>query len=54
MIGVANNGTSYTYEDNWRIMRNTSTTESTLHKKNNIVCYHTFKESVAMGGAITM
>ncbi len=37
------------YGDNMSVIKNTSKPESTLKNKNNAVCYHAVKESVAMG-----
>ncbi|KAL7450905.1 hypothetical protein ACHAXS_000239 [Conticribra weissflogii] len=49
MMGVAIDGATHIYGDNMSIIKNTSKPESTSNKKINAVCYHTVRESVAMG-----
>ena len=53
MMGVAIEGPSYIYGDNMSVINNTQRPESTLKKKSNSICYHTMKESVAMGESLT-
>ena len=48
MMGVPVNGPSFVYGDNKSVITNTSRPESTLRKKNNQICYHAVRESVAM------
>ncbi len=49
MIGVAIDSAKYVYGDNISVIKYTSYPESTLNKKSNTVCFHTVRESVAMG-----
>ncbi len=49
MMGVAIDGATHVYGDNMSVIKNTSKPESTLNKKSNPVCYHTVRESAAMG-----
>ena len=44
---------SYIYGDNVLVIHNTSTTESTLKKKCNVIAYHAIHEFVAMGENLT-
>jgi len=53
MMGVPILGPSYIYGDNMSVIYNTSRPESTLKKKNNSICYHAIRESVAMGESLT-
>ncbi len=53
MMGVVIDGATHIYGDNMLVIMNTSKTESTLNKKSNTVCYHTVRESVAMGETLT-
>ena len=53
MMGVPVTGPSYVYGDNMSVIYNTSKPESTLKKKNNSICYHALRESVAMGETLT-
>ena len=52
-MGVSVSGPSYIYGDNMSVIHNTQRPESTLKKKSNSVCYHTVRESVAMGESLT-
>ena len=47
-MGVPLSVPSYIYEDNMSVIHNTQRPESTLKKKNNSICYHAFREAVAM------
>jgi len=49
MMGVRVDAPSYIYGDNLSVVRNTQRPESQLGKKNNSICYHFARESVAMG-----
>ena len=53
MMGVPVTGPSYIYGDNMSVINNTQRPESTLKKKNNSICYHAVRESVAMGESLT-
>ena len=53
MMGVDIDGPSYVYGDNMSVIYNTSKPESVLKKKSNSICYHTVREAVAMGEALT-
>ena len=53
MMGVPISGPSYVFGDNMSVIYNTSRPESTLKKKNNAICYHAIRESVAMGEMLT-
>jgi hypothetical protein len=53
MMGVPVTGPSYIYGDNMSVINNTQRPESTLKKKNNSICYHAIRESVAMGESLT-
>ena len=53
MMGVPLTGPSYIYGDNMSVINNTQRPESTLKKKNNSICYHAMRESVAMGESLT-
>ena len=52
MMGVPVMGPSYIYGDNMSVINNTQRPESTLKKKNNSICYHAIRESVAMGESL--
>ena len=52
MMGVPLDGPSYIYGDNKSAITNSTTPESTLNKKNNAICYHAIRESVAMGESL--
>ena len=52
-MGVPIEGPAYVYGDNVSVIYNTSSPESTLKKKANLVCYHTIRESAAMGEIMT-
>jgi len=52
MMGVPVTGPSYIYGDNMSVINNTQRPESTLKKKNNSICYHAIRESVAMGESL--
>ncbi len=43
----------HVYGDSMSVIENTSKPESMLNKKSNAVCYHTVRESVAMGETLT-
>ena len=49
MMGVPISGASYVYGDNLSVVTNAQKPESQLRKKNNAICYHAVRESVAMG-----
>ena len=53
MMGVPLDGPTYTYGDNISVIHNTQRPDSTLKKKSNSICYHVFRESVAVGNTIT-
>jgi hypothetical protein len=53
MMGVRISGPSYIYGDNMLVIHNTQRPESMLKKKSNSICYHTVRESVAMGESLT-
>ena len=53
-MGVPLSGPSYIYGDNMSIIHNTQRPESTLKNKKNSICYHTFREAVAMGDCLTI
>ena len=53
MMGVDISGTSFIYVNNMSVIHNTQRPESTLNKNSNSICYHTMRESVAMGESIT-
>ena len=52
MMGVPIDGPSLVYGDNLSVIKNSQTPESQLKKKNNAICYHTVRESVAMGESL--
>ena len=49
MMGVPISGPSHVYGDNLSVVTNGQKPESQLKKKNNAICYHAVRESVAMG-----
>ena len=53
MMGVPIAGPTYMYSDNMSVIHNTQKPESMLKKKNNSICYHAVRESVAMGETLT-
>ena len=53
MMGVPIDGPTYIYGDNMSVIHNTQKPESTLKKKSNSICYHTVRESCAMGESVT-
>ncbi len=53
MMGNAIDSATHFYGDNMFIIKNTFKPEFTLNKKNNAVCYHAVRESVAMGETLT-
>ena len=52
MMGVRVDAPSYIYEDNQAVIKNTQRPELQLGKKNNSICYHFARESVAMGESV--
>jgi hypothetical protein len=54
MMGIPISGPSYVYGDNMSVINNTQRPESTLKKKSKQICYHTIRESVAMGECLTV
>ncbi|KAL7460151.1 hypothetical protein ACHAXS_000615 [Conticribra weissflogii] len=52
-MGIPIDGASHIYGDSMSVINNTSKPKSILKKKNNAVCYHTVRESVAMGESLT-
>jgi hypothetical protein len=52
MMGIPVTGPSYVYGDNKSAIINSTKPESTLNKKNNSICYHAVRESVAMGESL--
>ncbi len=52
MMGLPLNGPSFIYGDSKSQVTNSSRPESTLKKKCNSICYHTIRESVAMGKSL--
>ena len=53
MMGIRLLGPTYVFGDNMSVIHNTQRPESTLKKKSNSICYHTIRESCAMGESIT-
>ncbi|KAL7455165.1 hypothetical protein ACHAXS_000352, partial [Conticribra weissflogii] len=53
MMGIPIDGATRIYGDSTSVINNTSKPESVLKTKNNAVCYHTVRESVAMGESLT-
>jgi hypothetical protein len=52
MMGVALIGPTFVYGDNMSVVHNTHRPEYVLKKKSNSICYHTVRESDAMGDSI--
>ena len=52
MMGVPISGPSHIYGDNLSVVTNAQKPESQLRKKNNAICYHAVRESVAMGESL--
>jgi hypothetical protein len=52
MMGIPITGPSYIYGDNKSAITNSTTPELTLAKKNNAICYHAIRESVASGESL--
>jgi hypothetical protein len=52
IMGVALSGPIYVYGDNMYVVQNTQRPESVLKKKSNSICYHTVRESAAVGESI--
>ena len=52
-MGLPVPGQSVVLGDNQSVIFETSQPESTLRKKNNSICYHVVRESVAMGTILT-
>jgi hypothetical protein len=53
MMGLEMIGASYVHGDNMSVIHSTQRPESQLKKKSNSICYHAYREAVAMGEAIT-
>ena len=53
MMGLRISGPTYVYGDNMSVIHNTQRLELTLRKNSNSICYHTVRESVAMGESLT-
>jgi hypothetical protein len=53
MMGVDIDGPNYIYGDNMSVIHNTQRPDSVLKKKSSSICYHTIRESVAMGESLT-
>jgi hypothetical protein len=49
---VTLNGPTFVYGDNMSVVHNTQRPESVLKKKSNSICYHSVRESAAMGESI--
>jgi hypothetical protein len=52
MMGVTLSGPTFVYGDNMSVVHNTQRPESVLKKQSNSICYHTVRESAAMGESI--
>jgi hypothetical protein len=52
MMGVNLSGPTFVYWYNMSVFHNTQRPESVLKKKSNSICYHTVRESAAMGESI--
>jgi hypothetical protein len=52
MMGVTLIGPTFVYGENMSVVHNTQMPESVLKKKSNSICYHTVRESAAMGESI--
>ncbi len=53
MMGIPIDGATHIYGDSMSVINNTLKPKSVLKKQNNAVCYHTVRESVAMGKSLT-
>ena len=53
IMGVPISGTLLIYGDKISVIHNTQRPESTLKKKSNSICYHSFREYVAMKEILT-
>ena len=53
MTEVPISGPSYIYVDSMSVIHNNNSTESTLKKKSNSICYQCVCESVVMGESLT-
>ncbi len=54
MMGVAKESATHMYENNMSVTKNTSKPESTLNLKSDGDCYHAVRESIAIGGTLTV
>ena len=52
MMGIPLSGPNYVYGDNQCTITNSTRPESTLKRKNNSICYHLVRESVAMNESL--
>ena len=52
MMGIPLSGPNYVYGDNQSTVTNSTRPESTLKRKNNYICYHAVRESVAMNESL--
>ena len=52
-MGVGIDNPLYIYGNNMSVIHNTQRPESMLKKKNNSICYHAVRQSVATGEALT-
>ena len=52
MMGIPLSGPTYVYGNNKSAITNSTRPESTFKKKRNSICYHTIRESVAMGESL--
>ncbi len=53
MMGIPIDGATHIYRDSMSVINNSSTSKSILKKKNDAACYHTVRQSVAMGESLT-
>ncbi len=53
VMGIPIDRATHIYGDSMSVIINTLKPESVLKKNNNTVCYHTIRESVAMGESLT-
>ncbi len=53
MMDIPIDGPTHIYGDSMSVINNTLKPGSVLKKKNNAVCHHTVRESVAMGESLT-
>ncbi len=54
MMGIPIDGATHIYGDSMSVIKNTSKPKTVLEKKKNkTVCYHTVRDSVAMGESLT-